>query len=408
MNVEIFNDINREDLNYMINAYENFKLDELTVLGKGMFGVVYGYKNYAIKVYYNDSSNRDADIMKDIHNLDCIPNLHAVLNDSIMITERIFGKTVAEYCATEPRNILNLDEEIISDWENSLASVIESGYLPLDLHGNNVMICMRTSKIKIVDVGEFTRYNRDDENIKDNIGHRMINTSVGIVLKNYIENMKQKYEYEVWINMTLIAEVSEMGIDIENVDLDVEVFNKMHNDDLLHIIKLYHEHGFDELEILGEGTYGIVYEYYGFAIKKIYDKYNTRDADILRDLHHLDCLPKLYAIINDEIIVSEKINGRTVGYYYDKGLKFDVSETIVDDWENALFKIIEEGYTPNDLHDENVMICEKSGDVIIIDVGCFYKHNSDYHSDKDFMRKNDGFMMANDFTGVYLRRLVGA
>lgn len=154
---------------------------------------------------------------------------------------------------------------------------------------------------------------------------------------------------------------------------DFKVYTSVSNNDLLYIKKLYDNNDFSKLEKVGSGMYGVVYKYKNYAIKHILGG-NKADITILNDLHHLEFIPKLYATLNDDLIISEFIEGKTIMHYKDNNFKINLDKNIGERWQSALVKIFKLGYFPYDLHDENVMICDKTLDFKIVDVGCFARN----------------------------------
>lgn len=200
----------------------------------------------------------------------------------------------------------------------------------------------------------------------------------------------------------------------------IEIVNHINYDDLSFIV-----HNIDRIEMgtnrntfekLGEGSYGTVYGYKNYAIKRLYDsdfdnKGYCNDIQALKDLAHLDCIPSLYAVINNDVIITERIFGVTVdeycnGYHYE-GNKSLINESFVRKWDEALFNVILNGYSPEDLHESNVMIEFETCRPMFIDLGFFRKHNTSYDfNDEDSIRSNEGYSKANRWTGKTIREYV--
>lgn len=156
--VEVVNSIPEEDLEFIIACYQNEDLHELEELGSGASAMVYGYKDYAIKVP-RDEGETDEDIiaLRDLGHLEGIPTLYAVLDDSIIIMERVYGDTIGDYednCLSNDYSEIFTEDKLL-EFENILVAIIENGYNPRDVHENNVMVDTKRNKLVIVDVGWF-------------------------------------------------------------------------------------------------------------------------------------------------------------------------------------------------------------------------------------------------------------
>lgn len=199
----------------------------------------------------------------------------------------------------------------------------------------------------------------------------------------------------------------------------VEIINEIPDEYLLQIIGRYDNYigGYSndlfDLKLLGEGKSGYVFEFEKYAVKLIVNKESgitdrkQNDIQALKDLNHLDCIPTLYAVINEELIIMEKINGYTVNDYCSKnGDNFlNIDDNFLDKWYNTLFTIIENGYTPDDLHDDNVMIDAERIRPVIVDLGWFDKHNKKYSSLEE-MKRNKGFENSEMWAGYMLNKYI--
>jgi tRNA A-37 threonylcarbamoyl transferase component Bud32 len=201
--VELVNEIPMEDVETILKSYEG-NFGSLRMIGSGSYGDVFGYEQYAIKRFqYESSMNRDIDVLKDISHLDFIPTLYAVIDDCVMIMERVEGKTVRDYCnyGMDDGNIANVDHSFIEMFEENLIEVIKNGYSPEDLHESNVMIDFKTNTLKMVDVGYFKKHYSDYDNfdihsIKKNVGYSTANTWTGRALQRYIDKQQEKLQSE--------------------------------------------------------------------------------------------------------------------------------------------------------------------------------------------------------------------
>lgn len=175
---------------------------------------------------------------------------------------------------------------------------------------------------------------------------------------------------------------------------DVEIFNNANRDDINEINDMLISGDIQKLRVLGTGAEGIVYEYGDYAIKvNKYGDYLT-DCKILKDLHQLDFLPKLYAIIEDKAIISEKINGNTMSTIMKSRKIFNTDIDMYDYFVDMLLDIVDSGYSPYDMHQENIMICEKTSKLKIVDVGLFQRTNIECGQD---LFSDYGLQQALDF-----------
>lgn len=199
-NIEIIEDIPHHDVMHIVRLYENDELDgELAILGRGVCGKVYGYKNYAIKKFHASryKDNKDIQILKDLRHLDCVPNIYAVIDDGgLIIMERVFGMTVGSYVDNDRENSLNIGEEFMEKWRKALKDVIKAGYSPQDMHGHNVMIDTRTIEPKLVDVGFFTKRTHSDTYIdfEEDSGYKTAEQMCGSELRIYLKKMENRKE----------------------------------------------------------------------------------------------------------------------------------------------------------------------------------------------------------------------
>lgn len=183
--VEIIQPLPLDDLIHMMDAisegYESEKANKLDSLGRGAFGTVLGYKDYAIKYFRNGKSQwdsastenklpdgnklTDAYILKELQSIPSIPRIYAVIDDRAIIMERIDGDTCEDY-ADNVRNSKYKKNYISKDfnnvYRNALVEIANLGFEPYDLHGHNVMVCRKTGLPKIVDVGLFRKITSEE------------------------------------------------------------------------------------------------------------------------------------------------------------------------------------------------------------------------------------------------------
>lgn len=119
---------------------------------------------------------------------------------------------------------------------------------------------------------------------------------------------------------------------------------------------------------IGFGSYGVVYNVLNYAVKH-FRASDCDDGKILEKLQGIECFPKLYAY-NKDYMIYELIDGRTVSFAKDEFLN------IQENWKERIAdnvkKSAKSGLIPSDMHGSNIMIT-KSGEIKIVDVGCFFK-----------------------------------
>ncbi|MFQ3543581.1 hypothetical protein Q7A53_05800 [Halobacillus rhizosphaerae] len=154
--VRIVNPIDSEDLNYIVSLIENNEIWNLELLGKGACGSVYSYKNYAIKILFNQE--KDAEIMEKLQSSKYVPTLYAVINDNSFIMSKVDGLTVKKYDMLRKKDeIENFIHPAFKDMFNeALDDFVTLGFQPYDLHTDNVMIDRSTGTPVVIDVGFFT------------------------------------------------------------------------------------------------------------------------------------------------------------------------------------------------------------------------------------------------------------
>lgn len=210
----------------------------------------------------------------------------------------------------------------------------------------------------------------------------------------------------------VVLKESQIAQPQEIPEPNVEIVNHIPQEDLQHIVELYNEDSLNSLDKLGRGSYGTVYGYKGYAIKKIFDTdpFASDDAKVLKDISHLDSVITLYAIINDDMIVTERVEGQTIRSYTETSINnpLKLGNDTVEQFDKALLDIVKLGYTPWDMHGANVMV-NQDGKIKIVDVGFFKKHGETYDDNEEFTYKsNQGYSQAQNLAiselKNYLRR----
>lgn len=190
--IEIIKPIPLEDLLHMAevirDGHDSERARELDQLGRGAFGTVLGYKEYAIKYFrngkdcYEDSGYgqnglsdkdeiRDVTVLRELQFIPSIPRLYAVIDGIAIIMERVNGHTCDDYMSnvrTAGYKGNYISKRFNKVYIEDLIKIAKYGFEPNDLHGGNVMVCKKTGLPKIVDVGLFKKFEeRKIESIKE-------------------------------------------------------------------------------------------------------------------------------------------------------------------------------------------------------------------------------------------------
>ncbi|QOV08458.1 serine/threonine protein kinase [Bacillus phage Kirov] len=165
----IYNDsIPQHDLEYLIHLMkqgEEVMKEDLREIGRGQFGTVFGYKEYAIKFarrqrYSWSKESEDAEILKHLQHLDFIPRLYATYGTEFMIVSRVRGTTVEKFLdARMSGGTPYINPRFNDAFKEMLKDIVQSGFIPHDMHSKNVMIDAKTGMPMLVDVGYFDACN---------------------------------------------------------------------------------------------------------------------------------------------------------------------------------------------------------------------------------------------------------
>lgn len=204
----------------------------------------------------------------------------------------------------------------------------------------------------------------------------------------------------------------KVGSKFELLGSEVELFGDISENDILRIVESKNkEYPMRDLEVIGSGSFSRVYTHNGYAIKHITrpnDLNNCNDIQAFKDLRDCKYIPKLYAIIDNDIIVMERINGQTIGDYrrsIRNGLETTIGEGFMNDFKDALVSIISMGYSPHDTHHDNVMVDYNNNIPRIIDLGWFFKHYKEFNSNED-MSKEDNYLTAMEWAGTVIEECI--
>lgn len=166
----------------------------------------------------------------------------------------------------------------------------------------------------------------------------------------------------------------------------VELFNSMSISDFDNIYSFVHSrigfyddaiHDDKDFVRVGEGSFGEVFRFKGYAIKIALDKYCDggdgirNDAYVLSKLQGLPCIPKIYANIKDEAMISEFVDGCDVGYVTNDDVEKVMRKDFQEILSHSIVEIYRKGFNTYDLHENNVMLDRRTGLPVIVDVGLF-------------------------------------
>lgn len=192
--------------------------------------------------------------------------------------------------------------------------------------------------------------------------------------------------------------------------IKVELVNDIPMDVVEYIMDVYESNEIGKtLELIGSGTYGRVYalgEKYAIKVSvgsNTMSQMYSNDANILQKLSHIEAIPTLYAIIDNKCLIMERVNGAELdSYRHALNNPYNVTHQTLTEWDEALLQIIDAGYSPFDLHENNVMI-SKDGRVKIVDVGFFREHSLDSTEDYKY---DKGWRDAQSWSGYTLKRYI--
>lgn len=141
MDNKIINPMPTEDIDNIMSHY-NSNFENLELIGEGTDSEIFKYKKYAIKF---QSNLNDGKILKKLQDNDLFIKLY-FYNEEFMVTELLdnFNNGYEYY----ERNVETPCAEYIFDY------CINRGYIPYDLHDENVIVT-KDDKLKIIDVGAF-------------------------------------------------------------------------------------------------------------------------------------------------------------------------------------------------------------------------------------------------------------
>jgi hypothetical protein len=144
------------DIINILKKMEDDDISEFEFIGGGVYGSVFGYLDYAIKIFnYEEDGNDDPYILYKLQSSKYYPKLYAYKPKKFMIVERIKGDTL--YSTTNRSIKFDFLMEALLD-------AVKEGFYPSNVDIYNVMLNTDGCPI-IVDVGDFQILDKTDENI---------------------------------------------------------------------------------------------------------------------------------------------------------------------------------------------------------------------------------------------------
>lgn len=198
--VQLFNDIPESDLANILkfinksakryirwgDVSKKFEKLGFLYIDAGTSGIVYKYKNYAIKIFTKDTgdgwySESDCEILSKLQDISLYPKLYANCEGKFIIVEFIEGCNLC--CFDEDEK---MDIDYAEHMLDGFVKTIKKGLKPHDLHDNNTMIDKEGNFI-IIDVGCFQSINTELMKDEDCIE----------MAKNILEKFFDEYFYFV-------------------------------------------------------------------------------------------------------------------------------------------------------------------------------------------------------------------
>lgn len=159
--IKIYNEEVLKDLEYILENINSKDCADFNILGTGSEGFVYGYKQYAIKLFHEhcilyEFEKTNTYILSKLQNMSSYPKLYAG-NNEIMIYEFIDGVLLSD-CFEEELKKCKSDclDVLLKDIEKTLNKNI----LYQDLHDENIIL-NNNGYFKIIDVGRFKKVNEN-------------------------------------------------------------------------------------------------------------------------------------------------------------------------------------------------------------------------------------------------------
>ncbi|MGA9175311.1 MAG: hypothetical protein WBZ33_15245 [Thermoactinomyces sp.] len=122
------------------------------LLGEGLSGKVYDYEGYAVKVFKENCSENDDDLVLNyMRDHSAFPTIHYKdRQGKFLIVDKVAGSTLGEIIKAGD----HLPDRYYWQLEKYVEDCYKEGIIPGDLHLNNIMVD-QDNQIKIIDTGRF-------------------------------------------------------------------------------------------------------------------------------------------------------------------------------------------------------------------------------------------------------------
>ncbi|SMO82578.1 protein kinase domain-containing protein [Melghirimyces algeriensis] len=149
--MEPFHSVPQEAIDHISSMIASGQIqDHYPLLGEGLSGKVYEFERFAVKVFKEDSSERqDHWILNQLQSHPSFPTLYHY-EDQFMVMDKVNGFTMAQVMKSGE----NVRDSYYTQIEDCVEHCYRQGIIAKDLHLNNIMID-QNNHIKIVDVGRF-------------------------------------------------------------------------------------------------------------------------------------------------------------------------------------------------------------------------------------------------------------
>lgn len=195
--LQIHNIISEQDITIILSFVNNLnqkyknRIGQFEYVNGGQFGVIFHYKNFAIKLFLcpDSSQSQDVKYLSKLHHLISYPDLYISCRYFI-VTEFVKGKTLY-YCSDEL--LENVKDSCLNTFYNDLKETLKLKIHPEDTHDFNIMLS-EDGVLKIVDVGAFYSVVNSKEIDYDNIHEYIDSRCIDYTSKKHFDKIAKIIE----------------------------------------------------------------------------------------------------------------------------------------------------------------------------------------------------------------------